>query len=81
MYPEPGLRDTFVTSSRPMKSMKPMKYGSQSTGNLQQTIDFEKSQRSRRVMRPGEINRVATEYADGRAPSYGRILGLSQRLD
>lgn len=27
------------------------------------------------------MNRVATEYAEGRAPSYGRIIGLSQRLD
>lgn len=78
MYPEPGLRETFTKGVMPIKSVKPVKKEAQ---RKSMEDPFLKSHRSTRTKMPQEAMDLAVHYAEGREPSYGRIMGLCQRLD
>ena len=82
MYPEPGHRETFVKGVMPVKSVKPDRK-SQVGEPLRYSMNnsFLQGTLSGRQGLATNSEKVATDFANGYAPSYGRILGLSGRLD
>ncbi len=84
MYPEPGLRDTFVKGVY-NQSLRPKRYLSPTNAmeaNPYYQLGSTYSQRKAgSVAQTRNSYEEATNYAQGVPPSYGRIIGLSRRLD
>lgn len=83
MYPEPGHRDTFVEAARPQKSQKPNGDAKSMYDHMRYNMheDFRASIPSQRKWQASESIGLAMNEGHGMEPSYGRIMGLAQRLD
>lgn len=84
MYPEPGLRETFVPGVY-FDSHVHRKYLSPQKAMEQNPYYHLGSTYSQKKMGSVAMTRntfdTATKYGNGHPPSYGRIIGLSRRLD
>lgn len=83
MYPEPGNRNTFVKGVY-NQSIVTNKYGPEALiqSNPYYQLGSTYSQRKGgSVAMTRQSYDTATKYANGIPPSYGRIIGLSRRLD
>ena len=79
MYPEPGLRETFVKGVIDRPSIKPVK--PRHDGNtLRYNMDnpFLQGTLSNNKLSPSKL---PMNFTESNPPSYGQIMGLSQRLD
>ena len=84
MYPEPGHRDTFVQGVY-NQSLVPKRYKSpdkiiESNPYYQLGSTYSQRKAGSVAMSRNSYD-VATKYGNGIPPSYGRIIGLSKRLD
>ena len=86
MYPEPGLKDTFVNGVY-TQSLNPGRKQYLSPQNAMEENPYFSmgSTYSQRKMGSVALTRnsmkEATNFGNGHPPSYGRIIGLSRRLD
>lgn len=85
MYPEPGLRDTFVPGVY-IDSHTHSKYGMPPQRIMEQNPYYQlgstySQRKAGSVAMTRNSMSQATNYGNGHPPSYGRIIGLSRRLD
>ena len=85
MYPEPGLKNTFVKGVYNDSLVAKKRYLSPETAvqsNPYYALDNTYSQRKMgSVAFSRNTMKEATNFGNGHPPSYGRIIGLSRRLD